>query len=76
MNQCFGGTFIYILLKGAFTLVADEPMLEPVLLCVRGKQKPQLVMLADAYGVNIPIVNFKLQVTECSVWNMQWHNIS
>lgn len=42
-------------------------MLEPVLLCVREKQKPQLVMLADAYGVNIPIANFKLQVTECSV---------
>lgn len=46
-------------------------MLEPVLLCVRKKQKPQFVMLADAYGVNIPIADLKLQVTEYSVWNMQ-----
>ena len=33
-------------------------------------------MLADAYGVNIPIADLKLQVTEYSVWNMQWHTTS
>ena len=47
-----------------------------MLLHVRKEQKPQFVMLADAYGVNIPITNLKLQATECSVWNMQWHTIS
>ena len=48
-------------------VVNIESMLEPVLLCVRKKQKPQFVMLSDAYGVNIPIADLKLQVTEYNV---------